>query len=104
MLTESDLVCKIAEFRSRETLSETDCVKLAAFLTIRDFLYPASQEYSFSTGENPSTVMYDSESEFFSIANGMELERVWKVVDELVETLKVINPRLYAGVIRKLQE
>lgn len=103
MLTESDLVCKIAEFRSRETLSETDCVKLAAFLTIRDFLYPA-QEYSFSPGENPSAVMFDSESEFFSIANGMELDRVWKVVEELVETLKVINPRLYAGVLRKLQE
>ena len=33
---------------------------------------------------------------------GMEYDRVWKVISELMETLQVINPRLYAGVIKKL--
>ena len=112
MLCENDLACKIAEYRCRETLTESDCVKLAAFLTIRECLYPAEHEeagsYSFSSAPQESkvenTVYYDSEKEFFAISNGMETDKVWKVVDELMETLQVINPRLYAGVIRKLQE
>ena len=30
-------------------------------------------------------------------------KKVWKIIAELMETLKVINPRLYAGVIKKLK-
>ena len=44
----------------------------------------------------------DSDTEFFQLANGMEYDRVWKIIAELMETLQVINPRLYAGVIKKL--
>lgn len=112
MLCENDLVCKISEYRYKETITESDCVKLAAFLTIRDCLYPQEyddQQYSFAdapeeTQVEKATVDYDSDKEFFAIANGMDTNKVWKVVDELMETLQVINPRLYAGVIRKLQE
>lgn len=111
MLSENDLICKIAEYRCRDTITESDCVKLAAFLTIRDCLYPqeehGDQQYSFSDGNGnkvENTVDYNSDKEFFQIANGMDADKVWKVVDELMETLQVINPRLYAGVIRKLQE
>ena len=37
----------------------------------------------------------------FQLANGMEYDKVWKVISELMETLQVINSRLYAGVIKK---
>ena len=30
-------------------------------------------------------------------------KKVWKIIAELMETLQVINPRLYAGVIKKLK-
>ena len=33
----------------------------------------------------------------------MEYDKVWKIIAELIETLQVINPRLYAGVIKKLK-
>ena len=33
----------------------------------------------------------------------MEYDKVWKIIAELMETLQVINPRLYAGVIKKLK-
>ena len=48
-------------------------------------------------------VNYNSDTEFFQLANGMEYDRVWKIIAELMETLQVINPRLYAGVIKKLK-
>ena len=49
-------------------------------------------------------VDYNSDTEFFQLANGMEYDKVWKIIAELMETLQVINPRLYAGVIKKLKE
>ena len=49
------------------------------------------------------TVNYNSDAEFFQLANGMEYDRVWKIIAELMDTLQVINPRLYAGVIKKLK-
>lgn len=110
MLCENDLVCKIAEYRCRETLTESDCVKLAAFLTIRDCLFHADegyQEQSFAAPPEPTAdrvVEFGSDSEFFEAANGLPIDSIWEIIDELMETLQVINPRLYAGVIRKLQE
>ena len=50
-----------------------------------------------------TTVNYNSDTEFFQLANGMEYEKVWKIIAELMETLQVINPRLHAGVIKKLK-
>ena len=50
-----------------------------------------------------TTVNYNSHTEFFQLANGMEYDKVWKIIAELMETLQVINPRLYAGVIKKLK-
>lgn len=110
MLCENDLICKIAEYRCKDTITESDCVKLAAFLTIRDCLFPEDNGdynmYSMSSGneDRRSVVEYDSDAEFFTIANGMECNKVWKIVGELMETLQIINPRLYAGVIKKLEE
>ena len=43
-------------------------------------------------------------SEFLHIVNGKNPGTVWPVLDELMGTLKIINPRLYAGVIRRLEE
>ena len=84
-------------------------MKLAAFLTIKDYLYPHYEEqytqYSYSAEPEPveTTVNYNSDTEFFRLANGMEYDKVWKIIAELMETLQVINPRLYAGVIKKLK-
>lgn len=109
MLSENDLACKIAEYRCKENISENDCVKLASFLTVRDCLYPQYEEeqprYSYADSEEkPSkkTIAYKSDSEFFKLVNGMEVDDVFPIIEELMETVKVINPRLYAGVIRKL--
>lgn len=57
--------------------------------------------YSFSSGS--SEIEFDGESEFAKLINGREQREVFRVMDELMETLRAINPRLYASVIRKLQ-
>ena len=64
--------------------------------------YP-QYSYASEPEQVETTVNYNSDTEFFQLANGMEYDRVWKIIAELMETLQVINPRLYAGVIKKLK-
>lgn len=112
MITEQDLDEAIAKCQGEEQPTNNTCIRMAAFLTIKDHLYPQRSEqnaaYSYSDGtEKPienTMVNYNSDSEFFQAANGMELDSVFAIVDELMETLQIVNPRLYAGVIRKISE
>ena len=109
MITERDLDEAIAKCQGESNPTNSTCMKLAAFLTIKDYLYPNYEEpypqYSYSAEPEPveTTVKYNSDTEFFHLANGMEYDRVWKIIAELMETLQFINPRLYAGVIKKLK-
>ena len=112
MITEQDLREAIAECEGERNPNANTCIKLAAFYTIRDHLYPQSSKveipgpvvaYSRAT-EPEGKKIFNSGSEFSEIARELDAERVWSVVDELMGTLQVINPRLYNGVIRKLQE
>ena len=109
MITERDLDEAIARCQGETNPTNSTCMKLAAFLTIKDYLYPHYEEqypkYSYASEPEQvgTTVNYNSDTEFFRLANGMEYDRVWKIIAELMETLQVINPRLYAGVIKKLK-
>ena len=57
--------------------------------------------YSYASGI--SEVQYSGNSEFAELVNGQDQDKVFKIIDELMDTLQVINPRLYASVLRKLQ-
>lgn len=57
-------------------------------------------QYSFAAP--PEEVVYNSGTEFSDRIKGMEISEVLAVMDELMTTLMVVNPRLYAGVMRKL--
>ena len=99
---------RILSKNNTKTALALDCAG-AAFLTIKDYLYPHYEEpypqYSYASEPEQveTTVNYNSDTEFFQLANGMEYDKVWKIIAELMETLQVINPRLYAGVIKKLK-
>lgn len=57
--------------------------------------------YSFASGDQ-GTVVIDSGSEFAQAIAGRSQAEIWPVIDELMSTLKVMNGRLYNGVIRQL--
>ncbi len=106
MITEQDLQAAIAECKGQRNPTANTCLKLASFLTIQDHLFGKKEEiemprYSFASGT--SEIVYDGESEFAKLVNGKDQQDVFAVLDELMDTLNVINPRLYASVIRKLQ-
>ena len=106
MITEKDLLEAIAECQGERNPNANTCIKLAAFYTIRDHLFP--QEHvenaeSYSYASEPAEIVIEdwSGTEFSQAVDGRELYSVLEVVDDLMSTLQVLNPRLYASVLRK---
>lgn len=82
--------------------SYQNCEKLATLYTIYDHLYTTASP-TITTLEE--TIIGDyGMSEFLSAIRGKDAYHVWSVIDELMDALKVTNPRLYDGVMRKMAE
>ena len=109
MITEKDLQEAIAECLGDRSPNANTCIKLAAYYIIQNELYSTEKQKQVVTVERGQSfdappVMINSESEFAQIINRLPSEAAWAVMDDLMNTLKVINPRLYAGVMRKLAD
>lgn len=110
MITEQDLREAIAECEGQRNPSSSTCIKLAAFYAIRNELFGKNdrdydREPTYSYAAPPgATVSYDGSSEFARTVNGMDPAKVWPVMDELMDTVHTLMPRLYDGVMRRLQE
>ena len=106
MITEKDLHEAIAECQGERNPNANTCIKLAAYFTILNQMYPAErlplEVSSGYSGDLPEVIYIESESEFAQEVNGREPQTVWPLVDELMQTISVVNPRLYASVMRKL--
>lgn len=104
MITEHDLHTAIAECQGERNPNANTCIKLAAFYTILNYMFPeekpVEQRYSYASA--PDSIQIESNSEFADVINGKRQRDVWPVLDELMETLHVIQPKLYAAVIEKL--
>ena len=113
MITEQDLMEAIAECQGQRYPNSSTCIKLAAYYTIRTELFGRPERvreneprYSFAAAPHQKTgtvVVIDSGTEFARVIDGKEQERIWPVLDELMDTLGKIQPRLYQIVLEKLQ-
>ena len=99
MLSQRELDDAIREFESAPANYE-NCKKLATFYTIFDHLYNEPDVEK----KQVDVIGSYGESEFLNIVSNKRAEDVWLVLDELMETLKVVNPRLYESVIRKMAD
>lgn len=100
MIREDDLLEAIAECQGERNPNANTCRNLAAFYTILDHIRDTKdieEHYSFAT----SSVEYDSGTEFSDVVRGRDWNEILPIIDELMDTLKILNPRLYAGVMRK---
>ena len=111
MITEQDLQEAIAECQGVRNPTSSTCIKLAAYLTIKEQLFGNQSQnaqefeiprYSFASG-TVDTINYPGESEFAKLVDGKRQEDVMPVIDELIQTVQVLQPRLYASVIRRLE-
>ena len=107
MINEKDILDAIAECQGVRNPSASTCVKLASYYTILDKIKSENNTPSYSyyvpNAIEDQTVSYESNSEFFQIANGQKIDRVWSVIDDHMNALQILNPKLYNNVIRKLE-
>ena len=63
---------------------------------------PVAPTYSYAPAPSGDTVIIDSDSEFARAIDGKAQKDVWPILDELMQTLAVMQPKVYAAVMRKL--
>lgn len=107
MITTDDLKAAIAEMQGERNPNANTCIKLAAYYTILNELQGKPDTSGYSSAPAPSvpkTVDYYSETEFGQLVQDKPVKDVLSVMDELISVISAIQPRLYNGVIRKLNE
>lgn len=109
MITEKALQEAIAECQGVRNPNRETCMMLAAFYTIQDHLYPSnynsSIEPSYSYASEPAEqVRYDSGSEFSEAIRGRDINEILPILDEAMDAIKTLLPRLYNGIMRQLTE
>lgn len=112
MITEQDLREAIAECQGVKNPTANTCIKLAAYYIILDHvgtketaLNPSmlSMFSKASTPHGNEPVIIDSDSEFAEAIRGKSQDDAWAVMDELMDTIRVIQPRLYDSVMNKIK-
>lgn len=110
MITEHDLDTAIAKCQGLADPKPSDAIKLAAFYIIKNEMFgqqsaePQSYSYASVSDQNEAVIDYQSETEFAEAVAGRNASEIWPIIDELMEVLKVTTPRLYKGVMRKIQD
>lgn len=114
MISERELIEAIRECENSPT-SFQNCERLSVFYTVYDHLYgksdgikdessqdsPSKQE----VGEIEKEIIFvpEATSDFLRAVKGIDANYFWKVMDELISTIEVINPRLYEGLMKRLE-
>lgn len=97
----------ISELEGQES-SQSRYILLAALYTCRNELLGLSvaqpQIAAYSEAPTPGGEMlgHYGESDFLRSVEGLPAADVWPIMDELMETLHVVNPRVYESVMRKI--
>ena len=107
MITRADLKSAIAECQGKKNPDAKTCIMLAAFYTIQREMFGEEKEvehpaYSYAPAPDRNTITIGSDSEFARAVDGREQNEVMPILDELMNTLQIIQPKLYNAVMDKL--
>lgn len=113
MIREQDLQEAIAECMGKRNPDANTCIKLAAFYTILNQLYPKQEQeqnvqpvpaMSFAAEPNEQVIQWEGDSDFAQEVSGRAVSYIMPIMDELMQTVQVLQPRLYDAVMRKLND
>ena len=102
MITEMDLREAIAECQGERNPDAHTCIKLAAYYTILNNMN-FDLKGTYSRAEAPEQVSYKSGSDFAEVVRGLYVDDVLDVMDELMDTIRVLMPKLYRATMEKLR-
>ena len=70
-------------------------------------IYQVKREIPFNAVCNEQVETYietNVDSEFLKAVDGRKEDKVWKLIDEFVEAVKILHPRMYTTFIDKVQD
>ena len=105
MITKTDLETAIAECQGKRNPDSKTCMMLAAFYTIKREMYGEEKEpdrYSYAPAPERNVIEFDDDSDFARAIDGRSMNEILPIINELVETLEIIQPRLYTAFMNKL--
>lgn len=103
MIKRQEIENAIETYENSPNQNIDTCVKLAALYTIYNELFTRSETQPKSAIETVKIIETDESTEFLQLINGKNFDSVMSVINELMETLMVINRKGYDGIIRKLK-
>lgn len=78
--------------------------KLATFYTLYDHLYVREVPKNLVEMTREVTIDRYGDTEFLKAIDGMDAEKVWKIMDELMTTLMALQRKLYDATIDRIQQ
>ena len=116
MITEKEIAQAIEECL-REPVTGNKREVLADLIIIQDYLFGeptqaqevqqpmTMQSYSAPPIEQVENyIQTNGDSEFLKAVDGRKADKVWKLMDELVDAVKILHPRMYTTFIDKVQD
>lgn len=103
MITEQALKEAILECEGERNPNASTCIKLAAYYVIRNEMFGEKPQYSYASApvESPELIPYFGDSDFAQAVQGRDMYEVLEILDDLMNTLQVVNPKLYESVLRR---
>ena len=80
----------------RKDTTYATCERLAWLYIVRDHI--TTQQ-----AHQPTPLDISGDSEFLQVVDGKDSAAAWAIIDELMSTLAVVNNRVYASVLTKMQ-
>ena len=109
MLDPKEIDLEIARLEYGES-SYPAYAKLATLYTIKNQMNQAEakqqepiQAYSLAAAPEPAFTGRYGDSEFLREIEGRDQDNIFHIMDDLMDTLQVANPRVYNGVMRKIR-
>lgn len=116
MITEKEVEQAIQECM-RDPITGNKRAVLADLIIIQDYLFgePTREQevpqpmpmQSYSAPPTEQVEIYvevEGDSEFLKAVNDKKAERAWRLMNELVEAVKILHPRMYTTFIDKVQD
>jgi len=101
MPTKEELLKAIGEV-SKQPDTYTKCQKLATFYILLNSLYPEEDFKNDINTQFQSTIPEFGSSEFLQRIKGHDMGLTFSILDELMNAVKVFNPKLYNNTIQRL--
>lgn len=103
MFSKSQLLDAIDELEACPNTYQ-NAEKLATFYTLYDHLFVHKEPMNRIESTREVTIDRYGDNEFFKAISDKKADKVWMVMDELMTTIQVLQPKLYQATIDRINE